>query len=331
MLDDGVYCIKSVTAGKWLNKSRGAGSAKGAKVQIWGSRHAASQWRVKRVHSDVFTLKNIHSRTWLNKKRSDGSRNGATVHMWKNPDSNDSQWRITDCGDGTITLQNISSGTYLNKRRRDGSSDGGLVHMWDNPASQDNRWVLESVSADVGTSRVVGAGPANGARGQQKCQLLFVPSEADQQALEALGFITQQKYRGANWGGAHVTIGQWVWNDDARRSQVRVAADACKGINMVSAGFRRSWVGDHFHFLVTSPQADQQLKDAGHRARRAGWGGNIRPSSFHCTAFVRPEGRRRGEEIGQRLRGAQWGFVLALETGRGEYSFDWGSFVPVSV
>jgi len=147
LLQSPICCIRNKASGRYLNKHRGDGAAKGAKVHVWSSRAATSQWILKlgQGTKDIFTLQNVASETWLNKKRSDGSAKGGTVQMWTNPTSTDSQWRLVPCGGRTFALQSVSSGMWLNKRGRDGASDGAKVHMWDNPSSADSRWVFDPV------------------------------------------------------------------------------------------------------------------------------------------------------------------------------------------
>jgi len=320
MVDDGCYCLRSVRANKYLNQSKSAGSARLAKVQLWGSRGVASQWLVTCVRANIITLQNLFGALWLNKKGSHGARNGAIVQMCNNPQSPDSQFLITRYPDGTVTLQGVSSGKYLNSG---GDADGAVVQMWDGPSNRDNRWILEPISQRVPALER----PVRMAGG--KCQFFLVPSRPDQIALEDLGVDTQRVYNGFSWGGAHISVGNSTGYNDARRGQMSTAARAGMGINMRSANWRRSWKNAGcFNFAVTSQQAIGKLRDAAEHARGAGWNG-VRTQGFHCTAFVRSEGRGRGDQIGDVLRDAQWGFVLTVQTSHRQRCFDWSSFMPV--
>jgi len=321
MVNTGIYFIKSVPAEKWLNKSRCAGSDRGARVQIWDSCSISSQWFVCRVCEDVYTLQNVHGGTWLHKKGKDGHGNGAGVHMWDDRSHLNAQWCIRRCADGTYTIRSMSTGKFLNKRGRDGKQNGGVVHTWgENASNRDNRWLFEPVSSPVRVNPMARA----------RCQILLVPSLPDQRFLETLGVITQKNYNGANWGGVHVTVGYRLRYTEARHGQLRAAADACKGINMMLAQFTRPRrVRNLFCFAVRSPQAIGKLRDAANHAKRAGWEASVRTHWFHCTTFVRPTGRGNRDQIGKRLQQAHWGWVLAIQTSSDQYSIDWSSFRPV--
>merc|ERR1712039_69812 len=148
----------------------------------------------------------------------------------------------------------------------------------------------------------------------------------DQQELRRLGFDTTRSYNGANWGGAHASLGYFVNEDGSRVRQLRAAHEAGKRFNMKQKKFRVKKNNKRSYFMFES----ETLRRAVRAARHAGWKGKIREKGYHVSIHFTKDGFRKLNEIIERLRQAKWGFVLSKQSEKkSEWQFDWENFLPV--
>ncbi|CAK0840708.1 unnamed protein product [Prorocentrum cordatum] len=160
-LPQGVYNIRNVKSGKYLNVLGGS-LDEGANIQLWNNPQSPhSQWRISHVFEygrlslptetviqgpvnqlgipAVYHIKNVHSGKSLT---AFGTNDMANVEQSSDA-SMPGQWMIQFVGDRVVGLQNANSAKWLNVQGG-GVTDGANVCQFHSNLQNDSWWVLES-------------------------------------------------------------------------------------------------------------------------------------------------------------------------------------------
>eukprot|EP00929_Paragymnodinium_shiwhaense_P069823 TRINITY_DN35259_c0_g1_i1.p1 TRINITY_DN35259_c0_g1~~TRINITY_DN35259_c0_g1_i1.p1 ORF type:complete len:291 (-),score=27.86 TRINITY_DN35259_c0_g1_i1:402-1232(-) len=164
-LTEGVYNIKNVKSGKYLNV-QGGSLEDGANVQLWDNPQAPhSQWRISHVFEygelelprasvvpgpldllgipAVYHITNVYSDKSLAVA---GASKDDMANVVQSADGSlPGQWMIQYVGEGIVGLQNVNSAKWLNV---EGGvvADGANVWQFHSNLQNDSWWVLEQPS-----------------------------------------------------------------------------------------------------------------------------------------------------------------------------------------
>ena len=136
----GIYNIKSVNSGKFLNIS-GGGRDKRTNVQIWDNPQSwDSQWIIDNIGDGKYVIRSTNSGLFVNVKGG-STKDRANVHTW-DESNNDSQWLFNniDKNNGIYTIKNVSASKYLNCAGGD-KKRGTNVWTW-NDGNKASQWQL---------------------------------------------------------------------------------------------------------------------------------------------------------------------------------------------
>jgi len=145
-LPDGLYTIRNVNSGLYLDVEGGS-NENAANVLQWNTPDAAhSQWHVRRTESSgasiVYTLQNAQSGMFLSTPFTANGVNGANAFVWSSKEVGEVLWSLNGLANGegtTFAVKNIALDRFLSVAGGSTAS-GANAHLWSSPGSLESQW-----------------------------------------------------------------------------------------------------------------------------------------------------------------------------------------------
>lgn len=147
--DGGIYMIKNVNSGKYLDVAGGA-AANGANVQQWGASSAAyyNTWKLVSVGDGYYKIYSQvgDGSTYLLDVANGATGSGTNIQIWENTNCDAQTFKLEQNDDGTYAILTKVTGDKSGLDVEAGStSSGANVQQWGYSGGNHQKWVLEKV------------------------------------------------------------------------------------------------------------------------------------------------------------------------------------------
>jgi len=149
-LPEGLYTIRNVNSGLYLDVKDGSSENAANVVQFNTPEAAHSQWHLRQVDradsSLAYTVQNAQSDMFLSTPFAASSFDGANAFVWSSSEVDEALWTLHGLANGegtTFSVKNVQLQRFLSVS---GASNltGANVHLWSSPGYPESEWQFQS-------------------------------------------------------------------------------------------------------------------------------------------------------------------------------------------